>query len=63
MRCASWLPRLAYANRSDGRGGFDHASVISLLDTDGNIVLQQRGTQASPKELLEKLSALIAARE
>ena len=42
--------------RPDGQGGFDHAAVISLLDAEGNIAFQQRGAQASSKELLAKLS-------
>jgi cytochrome oxidase Cu insertion factor (SCO1/SenC/PrrC family) len=49
--------------RADGQGGFDHSTVISLLDADGNIVFQQTGTQASPQELLTKLDGLIAARD
>jgi protein SCO1 len=49
--------------RADGQGGFDHATVISLLDADGNIVFQQTGTQASPRELLTKLDGLVAARD
>jgi protein SCO1/2 len=48
--------------RSDGKGGFDHATVITLLDADGTIVFQQKGTEASPEELLRKLKTLVAAR-
>jgi protein SCO1/2 len=53
---------LGVSYRPDGKGGFDHATVISLLDADGNVVFQQRGTQASPEELLAKLKSLVAAR-
>lgn len=45
--------------RSDGQGGFDHAAVISLLDKRGEIVFQQRGTQASSDDLLAKLKTLL----
>jgi protein SCO1/2 len=44
--------------RPDGKGGFDHATVITLVDADGNIAFQQKGTQASPEELLSKLESL-----
>ena len=53
---------LGVSYRPDGQGGFDHAAVISLLDAKGEIVFQQRGAQASPDELLAKLTSLIAAR-
>lgn len=52
---------LGVAWRPDGAGGFDHTAVITLLDTDGVIVFQQRGTQATSAELLAKLKALVAA--
>jgi protein SCO1 len=52
---------LGVGYRPDGQGGFDHAAVISLLDQKGEIVLQQQGAEASPDELLAKLSSLIAA--
>jgi protein SCO1/2 len=45
--------------RPDGAGGYDHAAVISLLDADGDIVFQQRGTQASSDELLARLIGLL----
>ena len=48
--------------RPNDENGFDHAAVISLLDAKGEIVLQQRGAQASSDELLAKLSGLISAR-
>jgi protein SCO1/2 len=54
---------LGVSYRPDGQGGFDHAAVISLLDARGEIVFQQRGTQASSKELLAKLTALLAQRK
>jgi protein SCO1 len=54
---------LGVGDRSDGQGGFDHAAVISLLDAKGEIVFQQRGTQASSTELLAKLTALPAQRD
>ena len=44
--------------RPDGKGGFDHAAVITLLDAEGNVAFQQRGAEASSKELLEKLGEL-----
>ncbi len=46
--------------RPGGQGGFDHSAVITLLDAEGVIVFQQRGTQASSDELLAKLSGLLA---
>jgi len=46
--------------RPDGQGGFDHTVVISLLDPQGEIVLQQRGTQTSSDELLARLETLLA---
>jgi protein SCO1/2 len=52
---------LGVSYRPDGKGGFDHSTVISLLDADGNVVFQQRGTQATPHELLAKLKNLVAA--
>ncbi len=45
--------------KPDGQGGFDHAAVISLLDTRGEIVFQQRGVKASSEELLDRLKALV----
>jgi protein SCO1 len=50
---------LGVGYRPDGQGGFDHAAVISLLDRNGEIVFQQRGTQASSDELLAKLKSLL----
>ena len=50
---------LGVAYRPDGRGGFDHAAVISLIDEKGEIVVQQRGTQASSDELLAALNSLL----
>jgi protein SCO1/2 len=50
------------AYRRDRRGGFDHAAVISLLDSKGEIVFQWRGTQAAPEELMSKLRELLSAR-
>jgi protein SCO1/2 len=46
--------------RPDGQGGFDHSAVISLVDTKGEIVFQQRGPEASSEELLGKLRALLS---
>ena len=46
--------------RPDGAGGFDHTAVITLLDKKGEIVFQQRGTQASSDELLDRLKALLS---
>ena len=48
--------------RPDGKGGFDHATVISLLDADGTIVFQQKGNRGSPQELVTRLKGLLAAR-
>jgi len=48
--------------RPDGKGGFDHASVISLIDADGTIVFQQKGTEVTPKELVARLGAIAAPR-
>jgi protein SCO1 len=54
---------LGVSYRPDGQGGFDHSAVISLIDANGEIVFQQRGTEASSDELLAKLDGLIAARD
>ena len=53
---------LGVAYRPDGQGGFDHAAVISLIDEKGEIVFQQRGTQASSDELLAALNSLLEKR-
>ena len=53
---------LGVAYRPDGQGGFDHAAVISLIDEKGEIVFQQRGTQASSDELLAALNNLLEKR-
>ena len=62
MLCANSPPRWASATVRTAQGGFDHAAVISLIDEKGEIVFQQRGTQASSDELLAKLKTLLAAR-
>ncbi len=49
---------LGVGYRPDGQGAFDHSSVITLLDAEGEIVFQQRGAQASSNELLASLNAL-----
>jgi protein SCO1/2 len=54
---------LGVSYRPDGHGGFDHAAVISLLDGRGEVVFQQRGTEARSEELLAKVSAIIGAQE
>jgi protein SCO1 len=54
---------LGVAYRPDGQGGFDHAAVISLIDEKGEIVVQQRGTQASSDELLAALNSLLEKRK
>ena len=54
---------LGVGYRPDGQGAFDHSAVITLLDAEGDIVFQQRGTQASSDELLAKLRGLFAARD
>ena len=51
---------LGIGYRADGKGGFDHAAVISLLNPKGEIVFQQRGVRASSEDLLAKLVALAA---
>jgi protein SCO1 len=53
---------LAVGYRPNGQGGFDHAAVISLLDEKGEVVFQQRGTQASSDELLMALNTLLEKR-
>ena len=50
---------LGVAYRPDGRGGFDHAALLSLLNSRGEIVFQQRGTQSSSDELLAALNSLL----
>ncbi len=50
---------LGVGYRPDVQGGFDHTAVISLLDEKGEIVFQQRGTQASSDELLARLKRLL----
>jgi|SRR5271166_280310 len=50
---------LGVGYRPDGKGGFDHAAVISLLDANGEIVFQQRGVRASSEELLAKISGVL----
>jgi protein SCO1/2 len=52
---------LGVGYRPDGQGGFDHAVVISLIDAKGEIVFQQRGTQAASDELLDKLKGLLTS--
>jgi protein SCO1/2 len=47
--------------RPNDQNGFDHATVISLLNARGEIVFQQRGAQASSNELLAKLRGLLSA--
>jgi protein SCO1 len=54
---------LGVAYRPDGQGGFDHAAVISLIDEKGEIVVQQRGAQASSDELLAALNSLLEKRD
>jgi protein SCO1/2 len=54
---------LGVSYRPDGHGGFDHAEVISLLDDKGEIVFQQRGTEARSEELLAKVSGIIRAED
>jgi protein SCO1 len=46
--------------RPDGQGGFDHAALVTLLDSKGEIVFQQSGARASSGDLLAKLALLIA---
>jgi protein SCO1/2 len=53
---------LAVSYRPNGRGGFDHAAVISILDAQGEIAFQQRGT-ASSQELLGTLQKILSAED
>ena len=50
---------LAIGFKPDGQGGFDHAAVLTLVDSKGEVVFQQRGLKASSEELLDKLKMLI----
>lgn len=50
---------LGVAYRPDGRGGFDHAAVLSLLNSRGEVVFQRRGTQSSSDELLAAVNSLL----
>ena len=47
--------------RPNDQNGFDHAAVISLLNDRGEIVFQQRGTQASSETLLAELVKVLSA--
>ena len=49
------------AYRPNARGGFDHSAVLSLLNSKGEIVFQQRGAQAASEELLARLRELLSA--
>lgn len=44
--------------RREASGGFDHANIITLLDADGNIALQQSGGQDGGADFVAKLGAL-----
>jgi protein SCO1/2 len=44
--------------RPNDQNGFDHAAVLTLLNERGEVVLQQRGTQASSEVLLDRLKQL-----
>jgi protein SCO1 len=44
--------------RRDANGGFDHSAIISILDSDGQIVVQQLDVQANTEELVKKITAL-----
>ena len=50
------------AYRRDIKGGFDHTTVLCLLNSNGEIVFQQRGTQAASEELLGRLRELLSAK-
>ena len=52
---------LGVGYRPDGQGGFNHTAVISLLDARGNVVFQQRGTEARSDELLAEVNRIIGA--
>jgi len=48
--------------RRDATGGFDHSTIISILDADGRIVAQQLDVQANTEEMVSKIAALFRAR-
>ena len=47
--------------RADGRGGFDHAALITLLDEKGEIVFQQPDTKLNAAEFVDRIQALAKA--
>jgi protein SCO1 len=47
--------------RRDASGGFDHSAIISILDSDGQIVTQQLDVQANTEEMVKKIAALFKA--
>lgn len=53
---------LGVGYRPNGQGGFEHAAVISLLDEKGEIVVQQRGAEASADDLLAKLVSMASGK-
>ncbi|ACK50471.1 electron transport protein SCO1/SenC [Methylocella silvestris BL2] len=44
--------------RRDASGAFDHANIITLLDAEGNIALQQTGGRDAGLDFVSKLEAL-----
>ena len=47
--------------RRDASGGFDHSAIITILDAEGRIVVQQPDVTANTEDMVKKLSALFAA--
>lgn len=47
--------------RADGRGGFDHAALITLLDEKGEIVFQKPDTKLNAAEFVDRIQALAKA--
>ncbi|HLX17255.1 MAG TPA: SCO family protein [Bradyrhizobium sp.] len=47
--------------RRDASGGFDHSAIITILDADGKIVVQQPDVQANTEEMVKKLTTLFDA--
>jgi protein SCO1/2 len=45
--------------RKDARGQFSHSNLITILNAEGEIVLQQTGLNQPPEELVRKLDQLL----
>jgi protein SCO1/2 len=44
--------------RRDATRGFDHSAIITILDADGTIVVQQPDAQVDTEEMVKKITAL-----